>query len=185
MKRLLHLACCGLFVLFAVELHLVAALEPGRRGTGLVLVYLAMGLASFAVWVLEARHRVSSTRVLLAAAVAARVLTFMVPNFTSTDIDRYLWDGRVVLAGCDPYSVSADDPAVRDLRESWPTPAEHAQYPTLYPPLTLALFAAVASTGPAAAPWVWRFVILVASLALLWASWQLLERAGRREHLAL
>lgn len=185
MKRLLHFTCCGLFVLFALELHLVARLEPGYRGTGLVLTYLAMGLVGFAVWNLESRHHVSGPRVILVAAVLARVLAFAVPNFTSTDMDRYLWDGRVALAGCDPYSVSADDPKVQALRASWPTPVEHAKYPTLYPPAALGLFAVAASFGPELGPWVWRFVVLLASLGLLWGTWRVLDRLHRREHLAL
>ncbi|MEM6730388.1 MAG: hypothetical protein AAF658_02465, partial [Myxococcota bacterium] len=163
MKVALHATCCALFVALALELHLVSRLDDGLRGRGIILVYLAMSLLMMAVWILERRHRVAGTWTVVGAAVLARLVVFPLPAFLSNDIDRYLWDGAVVLAGCDPYSIAAGDPRLLALRPLWNTPVEHLQYPTLYPPLALSLFAFSASFGPEVAPWIWRGLVLVAS----------------------
>lgn len=185
MGRWFHFGCCVVYLACASQLHIAAALLPGSRGTGLVLIYLAMSLASFAIWTLEHRARITQTRVVMATAIAVRVLLFTVPAFSSTDISRYMWDGRVALGGWDPYSITPADNRLDHLQEEWPTPPEHQEYPTLYPPVAVALFALCAAFGPISAIWVWRSLILVASLTTVWAIWRLLKDRHQLSHLAL
>ncbi|MEO0814570.1 MAG: glycosyltransferase 87 family protein, partial [Myxococcota bacterium] len=180
MKNTLHRVCCGAYVLLSAELYLVAGLPPGSRGTATVLVYAGLTLLMFAVWRLEKKHQVDSGPWVLGAALLARAVTFFVPGFLSHDIDRYLWDGAVALEGLDPYSVAAEDPLLIELRSRWPTPEEHLQYPTLYPPLALTLFAGCAAMGPEFAPWGWRLLVLAASVVILLAARRLSEQLENR-----
>jgi len=122
---------------------------------------------------------------LLLTGIAARILLLFVPGFTTHDVERYLWDGAVVINGLDPYVVAPNDAIVSRLREHWPTPEEHAAYPTLYPPLALAMFALCALAGPVWGILCWKILVTLASIATLLVVADLLKRHQRTRHLAL
>lgn len=65
----------------------------------------------------------------------------------SDDFHRYVWEGRVVLAGENPYLHAPNDPALAALRDDvhWPR-VTHAHVPAAYPPLAIACFAIAAAT---------------------------------------
>ncbi len=140
------------------------------------------GLMLGALW--ACRRQLLSARWVLAAGIALRLATVPIDPHTSHDPQRYLWDGHVLLAGHDPWRTPPNDPAVAELRARVPTPEEHAQYPTLYPPAALAIFAACASAG-VHAELAWKLVVTFASLALLFAAWGLCRATGRVDRLAL
>ena len=79
------------------------------------------------------------------------VVPLLGPSFLSTDLYRYVWDGRVQNAGHQPLPLHPRRPA------SWPRCATPAIYPhinradyapTIYPPAAQAVFAAVAAVAP-------------------------------------
>ena len=82
--------------------------------------------------------------VILATAGAMRLL-FLAPEPLSTDIYRYIWDGRVQAAGINPYRYVPADPALGFLRDEAIYPhINRADFaPTIYPPTAQLLFAAV------------------------------------------
>ena len=53
----------------------------------------------------------------LGVAVAMRVMTLVAPPLLSSDIYRYVWDGRVQLAGINPYRYVPDAPDLAFLRD--------------------------------------------------------------------
>ncbi|WP_448551760.1 glycosyltransferase 87 family protein [Thalassotalea montiporae] len=122
---------------------------------------------------------------ILAAGILARIVLLGVEPYTSNDVDRYLFDGRIALTGLDPYQVSHDDPALVELRTIWQPPAEHAAYPTLYPPLALALFSLAASVGIDHAQSLWQLMLTCASIASLWLMFLLLKAHNKLVHLPL
>ena len=73
---------------------------------------------------------------------------------TSDDVWRYVWDGRVQLAGLDPYRFVPLDPALSFLRDPLLFPSDgvtlinRPQVPTIYPPAAQLLFAIVAAATP-------------------------------------
>ena len=87
---------------------------------------------------------------MLTAAVAMRAITFAAPPLLSTDIYRYVWDGRVQLAGINPYRYLPDAPQLAFLRDDAVFPhINRADYaPTIYPPAAEALFALAAAIAP-------------------------------------
>lgn len=73
------------------------------------------------------------------------VLATMQP---SDDVYRYVWEGRVQLAGYDPYSLPPDDPTLTDLRnEEW-SQINHPHFPAIYPPFAQMTFIAAAAIHP-------------------------------------
>jgi alpha-1,6-mannosyltransferase len=179
---MLHRIACLLFVAGVGSTYLVAAAPPASRGAAYIAVHLVLSGLMLAAW---ATGEPDDHHWTLAAGVLARGVLVALPPFTTHDVDRYLWDGAVVLSGHDPYRLAPDDAALVSLRAEWPTPAEHARYPTLYPPGALALFALVAQVGPAWAPVVWKLLVLAASVATVFVAAALLRRNGCERHLSL
>jgi len=77
-------------------------------------------------------HARSHTRV----AVLLRAIALFAPQALSTDIFRYVWDGRVQAAHINPYRFIPADPALAPLRDDSIYPninrADYAH--TIYPP---------------------------------------------------
>ena len=86
----------------------------------------------------------------LGVAVAMRVMTLVAPPLLSTDIYRYVWDGRVQLAGINPYRYVPDAPAVAFLRDEAVYPqinrGDYAR--TVYAPTAETVFALAAAVTP-------------------------------------
>jgi hypothetical protein len=114
-----------------------------------------------------------SRLIIAIVALLARAMLILHPPVGSDDCFRYLWDGRVMRAGVNPYRYAPDDPALAWLRDPaiWPR-INHRAVSTVYPP--------VAELGFRLAPQLatWKGMILLADLttALLLARW--LARRG-------
>jgi hypothetical protein len=84
-----------------------------------------------------------------AVALATRAALFPVTPTLSGDVYRYVWEGRVLAAGGDPYRQPPLDPALVHLRDREIYPGvNHKDLATIYPPLAEAGFALVAATSP-------------------------------------
>ena len=83
--------------------------------------------------------------VILGLAVVMRLLIITDEPFLSTDIYRYVWDGRVQAAGINPYMLVPADPALAHLRDAAIYPnINRADYAvTAYPPVAQVFFLAV------------------------------------------
>lgn len=111
------------------------------------LLAVAAGFAHLAL-VLRIESRGARVQALVAVALILRLAVAAgVDHGLSDDFHRYLWEGRVVLAGENPYLRAPDDPALAALRDgtNWPN-VTHRHVPAAYPPLTLAFFALAAAT---------------------------------------
>ena len=80
--------------------------------------------------------------VVLLVAAAMRLPLIVSPAFLSTDVYRYVWDGRVQAAGINPYRYMPGDPALASLRDDLVYPRiNRADYaPTIYPPAAQVMF---------------------------------------------
>lgn len=120
----------------------------------------------------------------LGCGLAARLVLLATPPIMSTDLYRYVWDGRVQAAGINPYRYLPSDPALAALRDDRTGPEaifininrpETAK--TIYPPAAQALFAAIGVT--ASSMWTIKAAMLAFDLLAGWAAWQLLKAAGK------
>lgn len=98
-------------------------------------------------------RRALATVLLLAAAM--RAVAFVPPPLLSTDVYRYIWDGRVQASGVNPYFYMPAAPELRDLRDEgvgaaaiYPNVNRADRAPTIYPPFAQAIFATISWASP-------------------------------------
>lgn len=147
-----------------------AALPAGSRGVAYISIHLLATAIAGAVWWAAARtpaqRQPELARRILLVGLLARLVLLPAPTFTTHDPVRYLFDGRMVVEGLDPYRVAPADPQAQERLPQWAVAPEHAPYVTLYPPAALAIFAACAAAGPQLAPVLWKAVTTSVSIAL-------------------
>ena len=142
-------------VLCGLALH-----RPGAESVGsipLVDGFVALLAAAGVVFLLACAivlrrpcgpgHERSRLLVVLAIAGLMRAGPLLAPPFLSSDLYRYIWDGRVQRAGINPYRFIPADPALATLRDRaiYPHVNRRDYAPTIYPPAAQLLFRAVAS----------------------------------------
>jgi len=81
--------------------------------------------------------------------VVARLIA-LVWVLPSDDVNRYLWEGKIVASGRSPYAAPADDPMWAADRDVWWQAMNHRGETTVYPPLMQLAGAAITtlSSGP-------------------------------------
>jgi len=145
---LVILVALGLFILSWDSLPL----DSDHRARLFVATQCLAGLLWLGAVALVRRNRLAPRAlwIVLAAAVAMRALTFAAPPLLSSDIYRYVWDGRVQWAGINPYRYLPDAPELAFLRDATVYPlinrADYAR--TIYPPAAEALFGLAAVVTP-------------------------------------
>lgn len=146
----------GLFGAILLALT-VAGLSLHTQGAGTVgspeakialVVILCVSAAVYLLAVttiLRRSTRAKAIWIVLLVAVSIRLLLIVSPPFLSSDIFRYVWDGRVQAAGINPYRYIPDDPALAALRDDAVYPhINRASYaPTIYPPAAQVIFGIV------------------------------------------
>jgi hypothetical protein len=167
----------GLVLVFT----LAARLPSWRVELGALQGLLAVAFAFYALALLGRdrwRTLPHAGLAIVVVALAMRAAVLRVDPALSDDVFRYVWDGRVILAGHDPWSLAPADGALASLRD----PEIHARinHPglrTIYPPVAELGFALVAAVSPTvAAMKVWILLHDLALVALL-AAW-CAERTG-------
>jgi alpha-1,6-mannosyltransferase len=133
----------GLLVLTPAALFFQSQNDFARFLAVALLQGTIYALAVWSVWRLR-----SSSRVVLgiaAIAVLMRVPVVLSPPYLSTDVYRYVWDGRVVAAGINPYRYVPADPHLQALRdpEIFPNINRADSAVTIYPPFAEVIFLAV------------------------------------------
>ncbi len=109
------------------------------------LAFMALGFGG--LWLVARsgrRGRVVGASSLLALAAVLRLLLLPLPPTLSDDVLRYVWDGRVVAAGFNPYELSPRAPELDSLRDPLWEAVPHKEIQTVYPPLALASFSIAA-----------------------------------------
>jgi alpha-1,6-mannosyltransferase len=155
--------------------------------TPVVLITLVQGIiyaaAAFWVWRRRPSTRAALIFILGLAALMRALILFAPPH--STDIYRYVWDGRVQAAGINPYGYIPADPALEALRDDAIYPGiNRAEYaPTIYPPTAQLSFLAATRLGETVA--VMKLAMLAFEAAAIWAILKLLTARGLQASLVL
>jgi len=109
----------------AILILLVArpSLDPARIKP-LVLVIGAWIAFGCAAWLLRKVTIRLAVGLILAGGIAVQVVALSGPPQNSSDLYRYIWDGRVQAAGIDPYLYAPGAAGVVALRNDflWPRP---------------------------------------------------------------
>ncbi|MCX8253712.1 hypothetical protein RHAL1_03369 [Beijerinckiaceae bacterium RH AL1] len=133
-------------LIFVLQAVLGWSVLPASFEPAAAYVWLEMPLYIAAVVLVlrdrgnDGRSRRATTFILIAAAVFRIMLLPAEP--ASTDINRYVWDGRVQGAGINPYVHIPADPALQVLRDDkiYPNINRKDYAPTIYPPLAQIIF---------------------------------------------
>ena len=124
------------------------------------------------VWLLS-RFAGGSNRLLALCLVLAagwRVPLLLATPTLSTDVYRYVWDGRIQRLGYDPYLVVPSDSAVRHLHTAETLLMNHPDFPTPYPAVAELFFRAVTMVDESARAMKSAIVLCDAAIVavLLW-----------------
>ena len=132
-------------------------LPPGEMelGGAATVHFVALELVAGVVWAgacliaLRAPPRRAVPGVLV-LALAMRLIPLLGPPLLSSDVYRYVWDGRVQAAGINPYRYHPADPALAFLRDQdvYPYINRAIEAPTIYPPAAQGLFRLAAAISP-------------------------------------
>lgn len=146
-------------------------------------IHLLWGLAfpAFACYALTCwralRTAEKSAAQIFAFAILFRMTLLVATPSLSDDIYRYIWDGRVQLAGINPYQHAPESPALEALRNDVYYPAiNHKQIRTIYPPVAQLFFAAVCLID--ASPVVMKVFLVLCEVAMLFLLLKILTLRG-------
>jgi alpha-1,6-mannosyltransferase len=111
--------------------------------------------------------------------VLMRLGLLFVEPYLSTDIYRYVWDGRVQAAGINPYRYMPSAPEVSHLRDVaiFPKINRADSAVTIYPPVAQAIFLAVTRLGESVVAM--KLSLIAFEVATAAALMALLRRLGR------
>lgn len=146
---------------------------------------LVYALGAFVV--LQRGPSTPNNRALLALIICVAVILRIIalatpPNFLSTDVYRYVWDGRVQGAGINPYLYIPSEPAVASLRDEAIYPHINRLYTatTIYPPFAQMVFFSVTRVGESVMAM--RIAMLAFEAIAVFALAALLKRQGLPAH---
>lgn len=166
----LSMATTAIVYVWAHDIHLGFGTKPrGWPAWSLAGVWILSSLLSIAA--AYATRCLTVTRVRVMVVMGAGILLAgwlaLQPVFLSSDVFRYLWDGRLTVHGVNPFAHVPADPALRAFRR-WPQwhLLAYKTWTTAYPPaaqLEFALNALVFGDGVPG----WKFMQWINYVALL------------------
>jgi len=186
--------CISLAGLGALSAVVYASAAPlsARLGVEPLRLHLPVVGAAFALYLLAlwlvARGAATgrgALGIVLGFGLVFRILLVWTPVYLSSDPYRYLWDGRVQLAGVNPYRYPPAAAELSTLRD--PAVHPHINRPTavtVYPPATQWLFALAARVTPGTRPG-WRVLLLLADASTVLLLLHLLGRLGAPREVVL
>ncbi len=140
MKRLISTLCL-LLLLFGAY---IMSRTPDI-GSNLPLFYAGFALASLGYLGILWRGLPAGGRAWFLFFIIALIgpRWFALNLYTSDDIPRYIWEGKILLNGYNPYAVPPDDPRLEPYRDEIYPKINHPDMPAIYPPLSQYMFAAL------------------------------------------
>jgi alpha-1,6-mannosyltransferase len=175
-------ATMRLGVVAAALLALNAAgpsLHLAYGGWALMLIFAAGGVCILvALQAGEGSDHREALIVILVGALLMRLALLFVEPYLSTDIYRYIWDGRVQAAGINPYQYVPSAPELAHLRDPaiYPNINRADSAVTIYPPTAQAIFLAVTRFGESVVAM--KLGLLAFEAATIVALLLLLQRLG-------
>lgn len=98
-----------------------------------------------------------SVRTIFIVGLTLRLSLLLVPNYLSTDLYRYLWEGHLLRNGINPYLFEPAAPELLRFHTSYWGQIDHKNLSAIYPPLAQLCFAVFGHTEI-----VWRiFLVLI------------------------
>ncbi|MEZ5964732.1 MAG: glycosyltransferase 87 family protein [Planctomycetota bacterium] len=151
--------------------------DRGREAWATIACHLTAtaGFLVLAAAVLRGTYRPRAAEAFVFAVALGAVSLALTPRL-SDDIHRYVFEGRLVCAGVNPYLTPPDAPEVAHLRDaSWQC-INHKEIPAAYPPAVQLALAVAATVSPT--PFGPKLVFALCAFAAFAALWHFLPRLG-------
>ena len=162
----------------SAALTAAAGFADGSSADHLLVPWLlAHALYLMSVWLVVSRGARLRTWLLVAVGLLPRLLLLPAEPRLSEDLYRYLWDGRLVAEGVNPFTHAPSDPSLERYHGPLLARLNHADVPTIYPPMAQFLFGATARFAPE--PWAWKTTLLGLEAILLLALAAMLRARGQ------
>jgi len=163
-----------------VAMGIISSLGDLSRKTPALLILWGVAHAAYiaGAWLVLRRPGTDRARlpIILAAGLLARILLLPSAPTLSEDVYRYLWDGHLVAHGVNPFPHAPSDPALTPYRNDLLRHLNHADVPTIYPPLAQLLFASTAAVSET--PFAWKLMLLALETILVLALLRLVRNRG-------
>ena len=142
----------SLLILAAASQGVYIAILLLRNLKAQVVAFIPLALAAavlylIAVWLVfrrgQAGGQLSQRRTLafvFAAGLVFRATLFPLYPSLSDDLFRYRWDGKMQVAGYNPYLLAPADPSLKHLRDQTYQAVNGKNYVAVYGPLSESLF---------------------------------------------
>jgi hypothetical protein len=136
-------------------------------------------LAIIAMRVAERTSTNQALILIFGVAIVLRIVLLFIEPLLSTDIYRYVWDGRVQAAGINPYRFVPADAALSALRDEAIYPRIYrADYAvTIYPPVAQFFFFLVTRVSESIT--MMKLALLGCEAVTVFVIWALLEKLGK------
>lgn len=143
MKSKLFIALIILLIISeALYLLLYSSIRPS------IILYCAVSVINSAIfvlcWIILRKIDLSVPRItytVITAAIIFRLTVLFVFPTASDDINRYIWDGKVITNGINPYRYAPNDPQLNYLHsQTLPANVNFPSMKTIYPPLAQMVF---------------------------------------------
>ena len=152
------------------------------RYEGVQFVFFVLASA----WVLLRRPTLRwSLPVIILIALAARLVLVSGTPWASSDIYRYVWDGKVQAHLINPYRYAPQAEALKSLRDSSIYPLMNRRWvPTIYPPVAQFVFASLYLIHSNSIVWT-RIAFSLSDVGVVGLIAALLKRTGSRPDRAI
>jgi hypothetical protein len=104
---------------------------------------------------------------------------FAINMIPSDDVARYVWEGRMLMEGYNPYDVAPDDPRLENYRDDIYDQINHKDMPAIYPSLALYVFAMLSKSGMGIEGFRLVVILIEFITILLMMLWLRIERIPR------
>ena len=124
----------------------------GRLGTAPTTIACGFALAFVAYaglvhWAPAIGPSPRSPRIALFLLCAVASPLLLAPPVLSDDVYRYLWEGRILIEGFNPYELAPSHHTLAPLRDEVWRQVNHRSLASIYPPIAQALFATMELLG--------------------------------------
>ncbi|MBI4925519.1 MAG: DUF2029 domain-containing protein, partial [Bdellovibrio sp.] len=154
------------FVFAGEFIYWIAQMPLGMRFSLYVLNYFVLFALSIGITFCQFKVGFSVTGYVFLAACLVIILLIYIHPFTSRDIIRYLWDGKLIIEGFDPYVLRPMDFS-KNFFGTWLEVRDCREFQTIYPPLVQVFFAFCALFGAKYGFFVWKAILVIFSILSL------------------
>ncbi len=138
-------AAFSLIILGLVWASIASLGAPHLHFTSFLIVY-ALAWAAGIYYFIALPKQISKRETVLWIMAAALICrTILLPFQVSDDVNRYLWEGKVLASGINPYTTAPDNENLSELRGNYWKGINHKQMTAIYPPGMLYAFSAMSS----------------------------------------